>query len=84
MKNSHIPRIYTERYSFSASTYLLKASWPAGVILQVVRGILPLKPFAEVPGGGTRLFLQIGEIGFIHSGQDAHHRQPEFRMKDRI
>ena len=39
---------------------------------------------AEVPGGGTRLFLQIGEIGFIHSGQDAHHRQPEFGMKERI
>ena len=41
----HFP---AERYSFSASTYLLKASWPAGVILQVVRGILPLKPFSTV------------------------------------
>ena len=39
---------------------------------------------AEVPGGGTSLLFQIGEIGFIHSGQDAHHRQPEFGMKERI
>ena len=37
-----------ERYSLNASTYFAKASWPSGVILQVVRGILPLNPFSTV------------------------------------
>ena len=40
--------------------------------------------YAQVPGGGTCLLFQIGEIGIIGAGQDGHHRQPELRMKDGV
>lgn len=35
----------------------------------------------EVSRGGARLFLEVGEVGFIYPDQDGHHRQPKLRMK---
>jgi len=39
---------------------------------------------AEVPGGGARLLFEVGEVGFIHPGEDAHHRQPELSVQQWI
>ena len=36
---------------------------------------------AEVSRGGARLFLEVGEVGFIYPDQNGHHRQPKLRME---